>query len=231
MIPIKEDKKECKRDIMKKFFMITPLQPVLLDSQTGAVVKDLLCSSIYQAAGNRKLVYQQETRFPIIPVINGYAQEGEEIRVIAVTPDTKSAWYHVDQLKEELADIQERKKFICRGVEAVRVTYAGDVETQIEIFQKLLPFVEDGDILYGCLTYGNKPMPIAELMAIQYGYRTLRNVSIGCLVYGEVDHSREDAPMTLFDITALIRLDEIVRVLADRKVRDPKAILDRLIRE
>ena len=44
-------------------------------------------------------------------------------------------------------------------------------------------------------------------------------------------HSREDATMTLFDITALIRLDEIVRVLAERKVRNPKAILDRLIRE
>lgn len=218
------------RDGMKKFFMIAPLQPVFLDSETGEVIKDLLCSSIYQAAGNRKLMYQHKTRFPLIPVINGYALEGEEIRVIAVTPDTKSAWYHIEQLKEELAGLQERKKFVCRGVEPVRVTYAGDVETQIEIFQKLLPFVEDGDILYGCLTYGNKPMPIAELMAIQYGYRTLRNVSIGCLVYGELDHSREEAPMTLFDITALIQLDEIVRVLAERKVRDPRAILERLIR-
>ena len=215
---------------MKKFFMIAPLQPVFLDSETGEVIKDLLCSSIYQAAGNRKLMYQHKTRFPLIPVINGYALEGEEIRVIAVTPDTKSAWYHIEQLKEELAGLQERKKFVCRGVEPVRVTDAGDVETQIEIFQKLLPFVEDGDILYGCLTYGNKPMPIAELMAIQYGYRTLRNVSIGCLVYGELDHSREEAPMTLFDITALIQLDEIVRVLAERKVRDPRAILERLIR-
>ena len=141
----------------------------------------------------------------------------------------RSAWYHVEQLRVELAGLQERKGFVCRGVEPVCVTYAGDVGTQIEIFHKLLPFVEDGDILYGCLTYGNKPMPIAELMAIQYGYRALRNVSIGCLVYGELDHSREEAPMTLFDITALIRLDEIVRVLADRKVRDPGAILERLL--
>ena len=85
---------------MKKFFMIAPLQPVFLDSETGEVIKDLLCSSIYQAAGNRKLMYQHKTRFPLIPVINGYALEGEEIRVIAVTPDTKSAWYHIEQLKE-----------------------------------------------------------------------------------------------------------------------------------
>lgn len=214
---------------MKKFFMITPLQPVTWDEVTGEITKDQLHSNIYQAEGNSRLIYDYTTRFPLIQVINGYAEEGEEIRVIAVTPDTKSAWHHVEQLREELAALQERKGFICRGVEAIKVTYAGDVDTQIEIFHKLLPYIEDGDILYGCLTYGNKPMPIAELMAIQYGYRTLRNVSIGCLVYGELDHSKEDSPMTIFDITALIQLDEIVRVLAERKVRDPKSIIDRLV--
>lgn len=214
---------------MKKFFMITPLQPVTWDEKTGDVVKDMLHSNIYQVTGNSKLVFDQSTRFPLIQVINGYAEAGEEIRVIAITPDTKSAWYHVEQLREELAALKERKGFICEDVEAVKVTYAGDVDTQIEIFHKLLPYIEDNDILFGCLTYGNKPMPIAELMAIQYGYRTLSNVSIGCLVYGEVDHSKAEAPMTIFDITALIELNEIVRVLAERRVREPKSIIDRLV--
>jgi hypothetical protein len=35
--------------------------------------------------------------------------------------------------------------------------------------------------------------------------------------------------MTIFDITALVQLDEIVRVLAERRVKDPKAIIDRLV--
>lgn len=214
---------------MKKFFMITPLQPVAWDEKTGKVIKDLLRSNVYEAAGNRRLSFDRATRFPLIPLINGYAEAGEEIRVFAITPDTVSARYHVGQLREELAALQADKGFLCRGVETIDVTYAGDVETQIEIFHKILPFIEDGDILYGCMTYGNKPMPIAEMMAIQYGYRVLQNVSIGCLVYGEVDHSRQEAPMTIFDITALIQLDEIVRVLADRKVRDPKAVIDRLV--
>ena len=94
-----------------------------------------------------------------------------------------------------------------------------------------MPYINDDDMLFGCLTYGNKPMPIAELMAIQYGYRSLHNVSIGCLVYGELDHSKESSPMTLFDITALIQLEEIVRVLAERRVKDTKAIIDRLLQE
>ena len=214
---------------MKKFFMITPLQPVTWDEASGKIVKDLLRSNIYQEAGNRKLAYGRATRFPLIPVINGYVDEGEEIRVFAITPDTRSARYHVGQLEEELAALQAEKGFLCEGVEQIDVTYAGDVDTQIEIFYKILPFIEDGDILYGCMTYGNKPMPIAEMMAIQYGYRVLKNVSIGCLVYGEVDHSKSDSPMTIFDITALIQLDEIVRVLAEYRVKDPKAIIDSLI--
>lgn len=214
---------------MKKFFMVTPLQPVFFDKENDEILKDNLHSSVYHAEGNRRLVYEKKTRFPIIPVINGYAEAGETIRVIAVTPDTRSAWFHVEQLRKELQGLQREKGFYCDDVEEVKVAYAGDVGTQIDIFHKLLSYVEDNDILYGCLTFGNKPMPIAELMAIQYGYRTLQNVSIGCLVYGELDHSREESPMTLFDITALIQLDEIVRVLAERGVKEPKAIIDRLI--
>ena len=214
---------------MKKFFMITPLQPVIWDDETGKIVRDNLKKSIYHTTGNGHLAYEHETRFPLIPVINEYAEKDEEIRVFAITPDTKSAWYHVEQLREELEEVKKRKGFSCNGVEPIKVTYAGDVDTQIEIFHKLLPLIDDDDILYGCLTYGNKPMPIAELMAIQYGYRTLQNVSIGCLVYGELDHSQANSPMMIFDITALIQLDEIVRVLAERKVREPRAIIDRLV--
>ena len=109
--------------------MITPLQPVIRDKDTGEILRDNLRSSIYQVTGNSRLIYQHATRFPLIPVINGYAEEGEEIRVIAVTPDTESAWYHVEQLREELASVQAQKGFSCRGIEPVKVTYAGDVNT------------------------------------------------------------------------------------------------------
>ena len=203
---------------MKKFFMITPLQPI-----------GKLNEGLYEAIGNKKLEYKKETRFPLIPVINGYAQEGEEIRVIAITPDTVPAHVHLQEFKAELDALKAEKGFICKGVENVSVTYAGDVNTQIEIFQKLLPYMEDNDMLYGCLTYGNKPMPIAELMGIQYAYRTLNNVTIECLVYGELDHSLNPAPMRIFDITALIQLDELVRVLAEKKVKDPVKVINMVL--
>ena len=201
---------------MKKFFMITPLQPI-----------GKLNEGIYEAIGNKKLEYKKETRFPLIPVINGYAQEGEEIRVIAITPDVERARAHLEEFKAEVEGLQKEKKFICRGVESISVAYAGGVNTQIEIFYKMLSYMENEDTLFGCLTYGNKTMSIAELMGIQYGYRTLKNVSIECFVYGEFDHSQ--GIMFINDITTLIQLDELVRVLADRRVKNPRKVISMVL--
>ena len=208
---------------MKKFIMITPLQPV-------TPTRDFLQCSRYEAVGNERLRFDKSTRFPLMAVINAYAEPNEEIRVLTVTPDTDSARIHEKQLRDELASLQEEKGFICRGVEAIPITYAGDVDTQLELFRKLLPYFEEGDTLYACLTYGTKPMPIAELMAIEYAYRVVEDVAIGCLVYGELDHSAgEPAPMRIFDITSLIRLDEIVRMLAEHRVSDPINIINRIL--
>lgn len=230
---------------MKKFFMIVPQQPVEINAE-GKIIRDDLRYSKYQAIGNSKLDYK-ETRFPILALLNGYVDQGEKIRIIAAVPDTPQCYVHLDQLKEEVAELQQEKGFLYDEIESFTFTYSGDVNAQIELFQKLLNYMEDNDALYGCLTYGNKPMPIAELMALQYGYRVMNNVSIGCLVYGEVDHSAtptpktvtdrvtgkprviDQYPMRVFDITALIQLDEIVRLLADQKIKNPKEVLDRIL--
>lgn len=209
---------------LKLFTMITPLQPIRPDGSCA------LRKSRYEPVGNELLRCERDTRFPLIPVINAYAQPGEEIRVIAVTPETAAAQIHFAELSEEFAALQAEKGFVCPGPEKIPLTYAGDVNTQIELFHKLLPAFGDGDTLYACLTYGNKPMPIAELMAIQYAYRVLKDVSIGCLVYGELDHSvAEKPPMRIFDITALIHLDEVVRQMAELKIPDPGAMLDDIL--
>ena len=49
------------------------------------------------------------------------------------------------------------------------------------------------------------------------------------MVYGELDHSLNPAPMRIFDITALIQLDELVRVLAEKKVKDPVKVINMVL--
>ena len=213
---------------MKKFFMITPLQPVGINSKTGQPFDALGCA-VYTAVGNSKLQYDKATRFPLIPVIHGYAEKGEEIRVITVTPKSPQCEVHLQQLREEVAALQAEKGFLCKGVESVSVKYSGDDETQIEILQKLLPLLEDNDLLYGCLTFGDKPMPIAEVMALYWAHKNKKNVSIDCLVYGQRDHNTAGEPMTIFDITAFIQAFAIVMMLGEQKVSDPIRVFGQVL--
>lgn len=202
---------------MKKFIMITPTHPVT--------------PTRYEAAGNERLKFDGNTRFPLIAVINGYVESNEEIRVITITPDTDPARINEQLFIEELTALQEAKGFICcRGVETIHVDHTDDVDASLELFKNILPYFETGDTIYACMTYGTKPMSIAELMAIEYAYRVVDDVAIGSLLYGELDHSAgESAPMRIFDITSLIRLDEIVRLLAENHVSEPMRFINRIL--
>lgn len=209
----------------KKFFSIVPLQEILYNPD-GTILKNKLESGYYEPVGNSKLEYG-ETKFPIIPVLYGYAEPEDLIQVIAITPENPFASYHLEELRQEVDRVVAEKGLLHCQFVPVTIPDAGDVNTQIDLFQKLLDYVESDDLLYGCFTYGTKPMSIAELMAIQYAYRALDNVTIDCLVYGErkwkIDQNY------IYDITALIQLDEITRMLAERRVKDPKDFLNGII--
>lgn len=209
----------------RRFFTIMPLQQVILN-EDGSTAKNNLKASIYEPVGNSKLRYGA-TRFPIIPVLHGYAEPEDEIQIIAITPKNSFAEYHLKEFRKEVETVKLEKGLMNCEIISVSVSDAGDVATQIDLFQKLLDFVEDDVLLYGCQTYGNKPMSIAELMAIQYAYRVLNNVTIDCLVYGEIN--REIKRNFIYDITALIQLDEITRMLAERRVKDPKEIINSIL--
>ena len=76
---------------MKKFICVIPRQ------KAGD-----LSNVRYQAQGNRALDYPGTTRFPVIPLIWGYGQEGEEIRVIALSADYDNCRGNLELLEEEL---------------------------------------------------------------------------------------------------------------------------------
>lgn len=45
-------------------------------------------------------------------MLNGYAERDEKIRIIAAIPDTPQCLVHLEQLKEEVAGLQQEKGFI-----------------------------------------------------------------------------------------------------------------------
>ncbi len=203
---------------MKKFFTMVPLQ---FD----------LASYHYEAADNALLEMEGEISFPILTAINGYAETGEEIRVIAVMTDLEPVRKNGQKFREAVVELCSKKGVsLPNGVEFILVPNEEQVTAHTDVFQKLIDLMEDNDDLYTCITYGTKPQSMVMQMAVQYAYRVKTNVSIGCIVYGKVTRlSAETAHAEIFDMTLLIRLDEMVRMLADKGIRNPRAIIRKVL--
>ena len=206
---------------MKKFFTSIPLQK---QGQLGAYR--------YAPVGNERLRMETETSFPILTAVQGYVEPGERFRLIAVMPETEDGQRNLEALKAELAALCAEKGIVCEnGVEPVPAPKDERVSSHVGTFQRLIDYVEDEDELFACITFGTKPQSMAVLMGVQYAYRVKKNTSLGCIVYGQIDRSRSEGENAfVYDETALVQMDEIVRVLANRGVADPKAVIDSLLK-
>ncbi len=192
-----------------------------------------LQTCVYEAVGNDKLSMAESTCFPILTAVNGYVEPGEEFSIVAVCPDSEDGHRNLSLLEEEVRALCARRGCVCKEIIRVPSQQSERVTDHTAVFQKLLDLVEDDDELFACLTFGTKPQSQVLLMAVQYAYRVKRNASIACILYGQVDRSAGRDPANwkafVYDETALIQLDEIVRVLAERKVADPKAVIDSIL--
>ena len=203
---------------MKKFFTVIPLQGL-----------GKLNPYQYQAIGNTLLQMDAETCFPILTAVNGYVRPGEKFRLIAVMTDTEDGRRNRDMLQQELEQLCGRKGLVCPQIETIPVGVDERVAAHVATFQKLIDLVDDDDELFACMTFGTKPLSTAVQMAVQYAYRVKRNASVTCIVYGQIDRTGGESKAFVYDMTALIQLDELVRVLADRGVTNPKETIDRIL--
>lgn len=192
---------------MKKFIATSPFQP-----------KGKLGKGIYNAVDNEKLNFGRETSFPIIPIINGYAEQGDEIEVIVNIADYKNAKYNFELLKDEIREICDEKN-ISYKLTQIETPYNDLLDTQLELFSKLVDATSDGDTLYCCISYGSKPVPMIQTMALHYALRARKNVSVECVAYGAMDHNNHK--MNIYDITSLLYLDELLNTMAEQKIADP----------
>lgn len=213
---------------MKKFISTSPYQPKPgPDPNNPEKINEGLKKGIYLAADNQLLYYDTLTSFPIIPTINGYVEEGEQIEVITIVSEYENAEYNYELLKDELETLSKKKGFTY-ALKEIRIPYNNAIDTELELFSKLIDCTNDEDTLYACITYGSKPFPLIQIMALNYAYRIRKNVSIGCIVYGGVNHNNKK--MEIYDITSLLYIDETVRLMAEQKVENPTDLIKNLLK-
>ena len=201
---------------MKKFIFASPYQK-----------PDRFDKGIYHASGNEKLNYDTETHFPIISVINGYADENDSIEIVAVVSDYSNAKTNYKTFLDELDAIANEKNLKVK-LTPVEIPYGDELDIQLEMFSKLIECTADDDELFCDITYGTKVMSQILTMAVNYGYRIHSNVTLGCMVYAAKDFN--GGIMKIYDITSLNYMDEIVRMFAENKIKNPTDKIKELLK-
>ena len=197
-----------------------------LQEKGETLEKDKLQPVIYHALGYSKLKYG-ETRFPIIPVINGYADRGDSIRVIVILTENEHAKHNYDTyFVKEMNDLVEKNGYLFDEIEIVRTPDREDVNTQIKLFGDLVKMLKGGEKISACMTYGTKPGLIVQFAAINYAVR-IKNKSpldcIGCIAYGRYLHKEKIG--RIYDQTSLFYMELMINRLAEQKVEDAENVL------
>ena len=205
---------------MKTFITFSPQQP-----------EGQLHVSNYVTKGNERLQYGG-TRFPIIPAINGYAEPGEMIRVIVLCQDHPRCKHNLGYFQQEIEALFAQKGYVSAAkdgalFDVLPVPYDDAVSSHISTFQTLIDAINDGDDIHACITYGSKPAPIVMLMALRYARQFKKDTYVSCIVYGQYD--RDTQISTIYDETALVHLDDIIRVLAQTGTPNPGQVLKNII--
>ena len=203
---------------MKKFLTYISMQP-----ENG------LCKVKYKPMDMDDLKVERDVFFPISILVDNYAV-GEEIEIICMmdtnNPDEKN---NLNRLKEEVAEII-RVKDIKINYVIVPVLGEENIGNHLTTFEGIIGHINDGDRLYACATYGTKPIPIIEMIALNYVYRVKKDVSVEKIVYGKISRlAGELKSAIIYNITALFSMDQIVNHLAENKVAEPDKAIKMLL--
>ena len=99
--------------------------------------------------------------------------------------------------------------------------------SHIRTFRSLIGFIEDGDELYVCCTYGTKPIPIIEMMSLDYAYRVRKDVTIKSIVYGA--RNWETGESRIYDISELFHINQMVNHYASMGDSRSEKLIDNLL--
>lgn len=185
----------------------------------------------YEPIDGAGLRADRDTYFPVSLLIDNYAGKDEEIELICLKErDNPDVERNYGLLVEEVSDILADRNGIC-SYKVIELSTEENIDNHLHAFSEIISCIEDGDIVNSCVTFGTKPIPVIEMMALDYAYKVKKNVTIGSVVYGKIDRRNPDhISAGIYDITALFFMSQIVGHIADMNIRDPEKMIRRLLK-
>ena len=203
---------------MKKFITYISRQP-----------KGKLNKGIYKAEGNAKLQTDYAVHFPVVTMMHGYVEDGENVELLLIYDRANDCFEdNKNALNDDMDQLKQRKQFDCKVTE-IEVSENELARDHLNAFMSLIKHLNDDDELYVCCTFGSKPTPIVQMMAVNFAYKIRRNLAVNCIVYGRVDHHKDPNAFWVYDITSLFFMTQVAGRLADQGIENPEAILSQIM--
>ena len=184
----------------------------------------------YDAVDDDSLRIERPVFFPISVLVDNYVNDGDKIEVICLKEINNSdVERNLELLKSEIGEILEGRGIECVFQE-LELSDEENIDSHLNTFVKIIDCIKDEDTVYACATYGTKPIPVIEMLALDYVYRVKKNVSVGSVVYGKMDRRHPEKPEAkLYNITALFFMSQIVGHMAEQKVSDPEGMIRKIM--
>ena len=188
----------------KRFITSIPLQG-----------KGQLQEVIYDLDESCNFNFNLKTRFPIIPVLYNSCLEQDNIELVIIKFLHDNTEMNLALFLEEFNRFLDTRPGIEYKITYIEVSGDETKPAHKDLFRKLIKCFQNDEMLFACITYGQKPSPIVLFMALVYAYRIMDGVEIGALVYGQrifgTDKSR------LFNVMSLFYINDIVTNISNLK--------------
>lgn len=189
-----------------------------------------LANLVYENVGGSPVLNYGVTHFPLIPLIANTAEAGETVRIIVIKPAFDTVEKSFEVFVQEVNALAAEKGFSFEIV-PIDISAEETVDVHLDLFGRLCETVADDDQIYIDITYGTKPLPIVQMMFMNFAYRCKQNVSIEYVIYGWVRRDFSVQPPALhgkiFDVTALFYMNSAVNFLEN--TQNPSEVLRTLL--
>jgi hypothetical protein len=137
---------------------------------------------------NNNLKYEDMTSFPIIPLLNSYAEKDDEILIyiIMTTDKNNNCRKNLQLLKEELKELSIKNNIDFNITGIIETPHEETKSSHINLFKNIIK-IFDGSQVYADLTYATKITPIIMFMALNYAEKSKKG-TVKAMVYGKYTH-------------------------------------------
>lgn len=189
----------------------------------------------YNVHNNHSLGNVVKVYFPIEALFDGYISEGDSIAVIIMfEQEHENSISNARRIENTVKKICEERNASCK-IEYVETSKEEGINEHLKTYSKLIKKIEDNDILYTCITFGTKVIPIIEMMVLSYAYHLKKNVTVAAIVYGKIFWRKSPEGKSivdrgeLYDVTALFDMNEMNNLLAKEKINNSTDIINRIL--